>query len=305
MFSQNTLTTGAGSYYAGNVISLTLADSATYGYNSTNLLLCIETINQLGINIVSASAFIYPNNIGSSYTGYWQVLTDRGVYSNMTYQAGDIVTYTDGKAYVAINDNTATNPSTSDWILLNGYPPAPSGVACFLKDAPVLTPDGYRRIDSLKVGDLVQTAKGPVAIQMVKTQLVTPSSAVNPYVIPKGHLGAISDLAISPNHKVQVGHNMIEARYLSLKQKEMRGAFMYYNLELPDYENMTVAGVTVESLFPLAHISVTTKQFREIVLAQYGAFTAEILMSLKNHIKILEDGRVNIPVNKRMLRRKT
>ena len=302
VFSQTILNAGYGSYYAGNVISLTSADSNNYGYNSNNLLLCIQDIQQSTTNIVSSSAFIYPNNIGSAYTGYWQVLTNRGAYSNKTYQAGDIVTYTDGKAYVAINDNTIESPPNSDWLLITGYPTS-SGVTCFLKDAPVLTPDGYRRIDSLKVGDLIQTPNGPVAIQAIKTQIVTPSSSVNPYVIPKGYLGAIRDLAISPRHKVQVGDKMIEACYLSLKQKKMHDEFTYYNLELPDYEKMTVAGVIVESLYPLALVRVTMEKFREIVVAKYGAFTAEIVARLQNKITIMQDGSVYVPVDKRMIKK--
>jgi len=301
VFSQTTLDIGYGSYYAGNIVSLTLTDSTNNGYNQNNRLLCIQTIQQSTTNIVSSSAFIYPNNINTMYTGYWQILTDRGVYSNMTYQAGDIVIYTDGKAYVAINDNTTVSPPNAGWILISNYPTS-SGVICFLQNAPVLTPTGYRRIDRLKVGDLVQTPTGSVAIQVIKKQKVTASPSVNPYIIPKGYLGATRDLAISPEHKVQVGDKMIEARYLSLQQKTMHDEFTYYNLELPDYEKMIVAGVIVESLYPISYVSVTAENFREIVMAKYGAFNAEILMSLSNKIRFSKDG-IYVPVDKRLFKK--
>ena len=175
-----------------------------------------------------------------------------------------------------------------------------SGVACFLADAPVLTPAGYRRIASLRNGDLVITATGAaVPIQAVTARPVAASTAVNPYVIPKGRFGALRDLAISPDHKVAVGDGMIPAVALGLRQKDMTGDFMYYNLELPDHENMVVAGVTVESQYPVKRITVTMAEFRKILVAQYGNLTPAILAAAQKKVRFLADGRVVVPVDKR------
>ena len=142
-----------------------------------------------------------------------------------------------------------------------------SGTVCFLGTAPVLTPSGYKRIDSLKVGDLVQTASGStVAIRRVHHQLVMPGPSVNPFVIPKGLLGATETIAISPRHCVVVpGRGYVEARDLDLDQMPMKAAFDYYNLELPEWENMIVAGVTVESLAPKKQVVVTMAQMKKIL----------------------------------------
>ena len=140
---------------------------------------------------------------------------------------------------------------------------APSGAVCFLGNAPVLTPAGYRRIDSLAAGDLVRTADGrDVAIQRVKHQRgVAPSAATNPYVIPAGKWGATENLPISPRHCVAVpGRGMVEARNLGLRQMPLRAPFDYYNLELPEWDNMVVAGVEVESLAPKKQVVVTMAQ---------------------------------------------
>lgn len=172
------------------------------------------------------------------------------------------------------------------------------GVVCFLGNAPVLTPSGYRRIDSLAVGDMVRTADGrDVAIQRVKHQrVVAPSAAVNPYVIPAGTWGAIQNLAISPRHAVAVpGRGMVEARELGLRQLSMRAAFDYYNLELPEWDNMVVAGVEVESLAPKKRVVMTAAQFREMV----GSRSVD-LAKLARIASVRADGSVDV-----MLTRKT
>ena len=176
------------------------------------------------------------------------------------------------------------------------------GAICFLKNAPVLTPSGYRRIADLRVGDLVQTPEGnAVSIQAVKIQQhVRPSQAVNPYVIPKGQYGATKELLISPEHKVLANGAMVEAKFLGLKQAAMADSFDYYNLELPNYEQMVVAGVVVESLYPLVRVKVSMAQFKQALIAKYGAITPELLASIKNKIRVHADGNVELLTLKRL-----
>jgi len=172
-------------------------------------------------------------------------------------------------------------------------PPAPpASVPCFLADAPVLTPVGYRRIDSLKVGDLVTTPKGPMPIQRVKITHVVSSSAVNPYIIKKGQFGATQRLLISPNHHIKTETGMVKAHELGLRQEEMSGSFDYYNLELPDWSNMIIAGVTVESLAPKKRIIVTMQEFKAFITQRYGAITPDLYKRIQTSTRILQDGRV-------------
>jgi hypothetical protein len=179
-----------------------------------------------------------------------------------------------------------------------------ASAVCFLGNAPVLTPAGYRRIDSLGVGDIVRTADGrDVAIQRVKHQrVVAPSTAVNPYVIPKGQFGATENLAISPRHAISVsGRGMIEARELGLRQMSMRAAFDYYNLELPEWDNMVVAGVEVESLAPTKRVVMTAAQFRGLVAAK-GIQTEADLARLAQLVEMLADGRVAVSLTQKTRR---
>jgi len=96
---------------------------------------------------------------------------------------------------------------------------------------------------------------------------VRPGPTTNPYVIAKGSYGATEELLISPRHCVAVGGNMIEARDLGLPQKAMAKPFTYYNIELPGWANMRVAGVEVESLAPTQRVIATVEQVKAAIAA--------------------------------------
>jgi hypothetical protein len=168
-----------------------------------------------------------------------------------------------------------------------------SSPVCFLGDAPVKTPYGYRRMDSLKVGDRVSTPTGTAVIQNIHCQNYAAGPSANPYVIPKGRFGATQELLISPRHKVAVNSHMVEARDLGLQQRDV-GQLTYYNLGLKG-ANMIVAGVTVESLAPLVRITISRAEFNLILAAQHGGrMTPEIAAACH----FLQDGTVSVPAHR-------
>ena len=173
---------------------------------------------------------------------------------------------------------------------------------CFLYDAPVLTPGGYRSIGTLKKGDHVMTPEGKsVPIQKVAIRYTEHHPSTNPYVIPKGSYGALEALPISPDHKVLVDGKMIEAKHLGLTKMIMVFPFEYYNLELPDYEQMIVAGVTVESLYPIMRIPISGDEFKQLIHNKYGSIvTQEQLAMINKKVRYLDDGRIEVPVDKRL-----
>jgi len=141
-------------------------------------------------------------------------------------------------------------------------------VGCFLGHMPVLTPTGYSRIDSLKVGDLVITETGAaVPIKTVRVRRMRPTAANNPYVIPKGQHGATEDVLISPDHSVVVAGEFVKASKLGLGQRIMKNPFNYYNLELPEWANMRVAGVEVESMAPTTQYIVSMDEMKKIAFS--------------------------------------
>jgi hypothetical protein len=170
-----------------------------------------------------------------------------------------------------------------------------ASVVCFLGNAPVATPTGPQRIDSLKEGDLVLTESGkPVPIQRLKVMRVRPGPTTNPYIIAKGSYGATEELLISPRHCVAVGGKMIEARDLGLPQKTMKKPFTYYNIELPGWANMRVAGVEVESLAPAKRVIATVEQVKAAIAAMKGPKTADVLKTLQRLCKRNADGTMTV-----------
>jgi hypothetical protein len=169
-------------------------------------------------------------------------------------------------------------------------PTPPTTPVCFFGDAPVLTPSGYRRMDSLRVGDLVSTPNGTIPIHSIHKKFYEASSSTNPYLIPKGLFGATQDLEISPRHKVAFNGKMVEARHLSLKKVRHTGMLTYYNLEISN-ENMIVAGVLVESLKALTTITISNEAFKKILDAKYGG---KLTDEIKSKCRFLGYG-VSVP----------
>lgn len=175
-----------------------------------------------------------------------------------------------------------------------------SGVKCFLANAPVLTPGGYKPISTIAEGDLVMTTDGrAVPVRAVKVTRYAPSADTYPFVIKQGMWGAMEDLMISPNHRVAVGGGqMVEAKRLGLKQAKMRDTITYYNLQLPNWhtDNMVVAGVAVESMAPpIQRRTVPAAQFMALLKRTYGTITEAHLHQIRARCKLLPNGMVEFP----------
>jgi hypothetical protein len=229
------------------------------------------------------STLIVAQNTASSYSGYDQQS------KKLFYQYS---TYVYNNNTISFNPSIILNsPFEGNKIIISSKPFTPAATpVCFFGDAPVLTPSGYRRMDSLAVGDIVSTPQGTAPIKAIVKKFYEASSSTNPYLIPKGLFGATQDLEISPRHKVSFKGEMVEARKLGLKKIKHVGTLTYYNLELDD--NMIVAGVEVESLQPLTKITISREAFDYILHTQYGG---KITDEIKSKCQLLPDGRVSVP----------
>ena len=253
--AETTTTTTA----APNITSLTVNGSAA-SYDPSDSTWKIDVASDVMFGNISVS-FNYAYSY-YTYMGQTPESTSSNQPLTRTTNTVIITTYSSlgsPTAYMLeITKLAATTTTTTTTITITTAAP---NVICFLGNAPVLTPTGPQRIDSLKEGDLVLTEAGaPVPIQRVKAMRVRPGPSTNPYVIAKGQYGATEELLISPRHCVAVGGQMIEARDLGLPQKTMKKPFTYYNIELPGWANMRVAGVEVESLAPAKRIMATKEQ---------------------------------------------
>lgn len=200
---------------------------------------------------------------------------------------GDIISFTvDGGGTIV------TKVADLDIVLIPYTPPR---VICFLGSAPVLTPSGYSRIDSLRVGDVVSTNEGDTTaiIEAIQKQEYMPGPDTNPYVIPAGRFDSNSRLLISPRHKVAVNGQMIEARELGLEQEQQYEKITYYNLQVTNSENIIVAGLEVESLQALTRINIPMETFNYIIMNKYGG---KISDEIKQRCHLMADGSMSVPM---------
>jgi len=111
-------------------------------------------------------------------------------------------------------------------------------------------------------------------------------------VIAKGQHGATEELLISPRHCVAVDGKMIEAQDLGLPQKTMAKPFTYYNIELPGWANMRVAGVEVESLAPAIRVVASAAQVLNAISKLPN--TTETLKAIQRLCKRNADGTLTV-----------
>jgi len=135
----------------------------------------------------------------------------------------------------------------------------PENVPCFPKGTRILTASGYKAVETLAQGELVQTADGrqvPAKIYGKHIERTTTLSA--PFRIPKGSLGPSQpshELILSPDHAFQLRKGVWmmprKAALLSdrVEQAPIGEPVTYYHIECPEYlrDNLVVDGVVVES----------------------------------------------------------
>jgi hypothetical protein len=303
MIISNTIGDNGISFMFGYFNDTNVAEPGYYvgNYSSQfNLVGPIPIVSNVPANIVitfaSGTLNVYLNDTLTNTGSIPPVNNNNQYYLGRQWYDGALIM---GKVkYVSMYTRVLTPVEIT--FLYSGFDPNPP--ICFLEDAPVLTPDGYKPISSLRKGDHILTPQGAsVPIQEIKIRNTIPHSSVNPLVIPKGMYGATEALPISPEHKVLADGKMTEAKYLGLVRMMMLMPFDYYNLELPDYEQMVVAGVTVESLYPIMRIAISGDEFKKLIHSKYGStVTQQQLAMINKKIRYLDDGRVEVPVDKRL-----
>jgi Hint domain len=281
------------------ISSINLETTTELDVSCDEIQVCVQTIDPnatASLSVKGVSVGDLSGNSTSINGGNYNVFDVTGVnYSPIPL----VITVTSADGTVTqilrylITNPGATSIITTTTTTTTTAAPGP-GPVCFLGHAPVATPTGPKRIDSLKEGDLVLTETGKaVPIQRVKVMRCRPGPTTNPYVIAAGKFGATEELLISPRHRVAVGSAMIEARDLGLKQKAMKAPFNYYNIELPGWANMRVAGVEVESLAPAKRMVATVEQVNAAIAALPASQrNAETLKTLKRICQKTSDGKI-------------
>jgi hypothetical protein len=168
-----------------------------------------------------------------------------------------------------IPSQAPTNPAEGIFPFLPQIPsiqPAtpPRSAACFLSDTRILTPTGERRIQDLRIGDLVTTPLGAKPIKWVPRQIVRRavherwSAGAAPIVIQKNAIAEgvpNRSLSISPLHMLYIDGAFVEAMDLVngttiVRTQPEENALEYYNIEIQGHSIVFANGLPVETYNP-------------------------------------------------------
>ena len=207
------------------------------------------TVPTLG-GITLASVRVTPTINGTAqspisvYSGTSYTLSNQTVGAVITFAVAMVAS--DGSRSTSVTSNSVTITSSSS---------AP----CFPKGTPILTPTGYKAVETLEQGSLVLTADGrQVPLKLYGRLLSKASERSAPYFIPKGALGKNmpqTDLTLSPDHAflLRKGVWMLPSKAATLSAKVQQIGIgepvHYFHVECPNYlrDNLVVNGATVES----------------------------------------------------------
>ena len=231
------------------------AAPTTSGQNITFVVSSPQTVGSLSvsassdsgldvtISIVSGPATIGGSNSGTLTNSGTVVLTGAGTVVLAANQAGD-------SSYDPATEVQQTFTVTA------ASPPGGGGVPCFVAGTRILTPEGYKAVETIAQGSLVSTADGrAVPVKLYGTHLDTTTSISAPYTIPAGSFGLKTELTVSPMHAFQMRKGLwmipkIAAKLSSaVVQKTLGEPVTYYHIECPQYlrDNLVVDGTVVES----------------------------------------------------------
>ena len=193
--------------------------------------------------------------------------------------SGQAWEYTDGWAYR--KNNSEPNPSFDDteWTFsgpnaLDGVTsnddeatetPVPIGTfECFLTGTRLLTEQGEKRVEELRIGDRLQTLDGTleqikwIGIQTCYTHGHNHPLRTNPICVKAGALGPncpIRDLYVSPDHALLVEGILVNAGALEngesiVQIQPTSETFVYYHIELERHNILIADGAPAESYLP-------------------------------------------------------
>lgn len=160
-------------------------------------------------------------------------------------------------------DSTTTNfqtlnPESDQWNFATNSTPSyivitESNISCILKGTGILTPEGYRKIEDIEIGEYIVTHDGRVK-QVINAHVTNavPSKTSRCIVIRKGTFGAIEDLYISQNHAVLIGDEFVLLnKHYPDKFEHVKGKSMYtyYSIMTDNYltDSLVANGVPVET----------------------------------------------------------
>jgi hypothetical protein len=143
-------------------------------------------------------------------------------------------------------------------------PPSPHNAACFLRDTRILTPAGERKIQDLRIGDLVTTPLGSKPIKWIPRQVIRRSvgdrwsARAAPVLIQENAIAyglPNRNLSVSPLHMLCIDGAFVEAKDLvngmTVLRLQPEGDLLeYYNIEVRGHTIIYANGIPAETYNP-------------------------------------------------------
>lgn len=164
--------------------------------------------------------------------------------------------------------NTALNYQAISTTITDPLTGAPNVAAievfvCFARGTRIATPEGERRVESLRAGDIVLVAEGaetrPARVRWVGQRRLNLAAHPRPELaapirIRAGALGEdlpSRDLLVSPDHALLLDGSLVRAKLLvngmTIVQERTLPAVTYHHVELDDHGILLAEGVPAES----------------------------------------------------------
>lgn len=155
--------------------------------------------------------------------------------------------------------NSIGDPGGGSFVQQDGQVVYTTGpVPCFIAGTMILTPNGYKPVETLSVGDYVTTADGRNVVAKIYQRKITYATNANaPYRIPAATFGKYqpNEITLSPLHAIQIKKGLWEIpqeaakRYSGIKQVSLGKPITYFHIETPHYfrDNLVANGCIVES----------------------------------------------------------
>lgn len=144
----------------------------------------------------------------------------------------------------------------------NGLAQIGSGpyTACFVFGTHIATPDGERRVEELRIGDLVTTAKGEtkpilwIGTRRYEGSFIAGNPAALPVTVTAGAFGnglPLRDLSLSPCHALLFDNVLVPVGRLvdgsAVTQASVVESVEYFHIELEDHDMVVAEGVAAET----------------------------------------------------------
>lgn len=143
-------------------------------------------------------------------------------------------------------------------------PSSPQNAACFLRNTRILTPSGERKIQDLRIDDLVSTPLGSKPIKWIPRQIIRRSisdkwsAGAAPVVIQENAIAQglpNRNLSVSPLHMLCINGTFVEAKDLVngttvLRMQPEGDLLEYFNIEVQGHTIIYANGIPAETYNP-------------------------------------------------------